>query len=106
MEARTALLSMIDARDRASMNALNAKVQSASRRLDAALAELCGRDIKDIARFRMIWEQFKKTRQTEIIPAIFIGKIDEARHVATGIQGERIAVMKAILSSNGRAARH
>jgi CRP-like cAMP-binding protein len=105
MEARTALLSMLDARDTATRAALNAKVQQASKRLDEALSDLCGRDVKEIAKFRSIWEQFKATRQTEIIPAILTGKVDKARQVATGIQAERISVMKAILSSDACSGR-
>jgi hypothetical protein len=61
--------------------------------------------VKEIAKFRAIWEQFKSTRQKEIIPAILTGKVDKARQVATGIQAERIAVMKAILSSDACSAR-
>jgi hypothetical protein len=45
-----------------------------------------------------VWERFKKTRQTQIIPAIYSGKVSQARQIATGIQAERLAMMQNIMS--------
>jgi hypothetical protein len=36
------------------------------------------------------WTAFKKTRETELVPAILAGKDDEARKLAGGVQKERI----------------
>lgn len=36
------------------------------------------------------WNAFKKTRETELVPAILAGKDDEARKIAGGIQKDRI----------------
>ena len=102
MEARHALISMIEVRDRTARDALNVRVQNASARLDAALVSYCGQEFKVILEFKTVWEQFKATRQTEIIPAIYTGKLDQARRVATGIQAERLAAMKAILQADAK----
>lgn len=97
MEARLALLSMIEARDAATREALNVTVQTASRRLDSKLSRLGHGTAKDAQTFQDVWERFKSTRQTEIIPAVFSGRTDRARQIATGVQGERLATMKSIL---------
>lgn len=46
-----------------------------------------------------VWEQFKATRQDEIIPAIHAGEIDRASRGATGIQAERLARMRSYLGA-------
>ncbi|OYW55556.1 MAG: hypothetical protein B7Y80_17305 [Hyphomicrobium sp. 32-62-53] len=99
IEARLALLSMIDARDAATREALNVTVQTASRRLDAKLSRVSDGAVREAHTFRCVWDMFKTTRQTEIIPAVFSGRMDRAREIATGVQGERLATMKEILMS-------
>jgi CRP-like cAMP-binding protein len=100
MEARRALLSMIDAEDPRVRDALNERVQAASAQLDALLVELSksNAEAKAAAEFRRVWERFKKTRQTQIIPAIYAGKVSQAKQIATGIQAERLAIMQNIMS--------
>jgi hypothetical protein len=51
--------------------------------------------------FKEIWEAFKKTRDTEIIPAIKAGKVDAAKALAKGIQAERLGKMKQLLGELG-----
>jgi CRP-like cAMP-binding protein len=97
MEARLALLSMIEARDAATREALNVTVQTASKRLDFKLEKVGQGAVKDAQTFRGVWEMFKSTRQTEIIPAVFAGRTDRAWQIATGVQGDRLATMKSIL---------
>jgi len=46
VEARSALYSMISAKDKSAQDALNAKVQAASTKLDSALARMTGADAK------------------------------------------------------------
>lgn len=99
VEARLALLSMIEARDAATREALNVTVQTASRRLDSKLSRVGDGAVMEAHTFRGVWDMFKTTRQTEIIPAVFAGRMDRARQIATGVQGERFATMKAILIS-------
>jgi hypothetical protein len=99
IEARLALLSMIEARDAATREALNVTVQTASRRLDTKLSRVSDGADMEAHMFRGVWDMFKTTRQTEIIPAVFSGRVDRARQIATGVQRERLATMKEILMS-------
>ena len=68
--ARTALYSMISAKDVSAQDALNAKVREASTKLDSVLAGMTGADAKAAADFKALWDQFKATRDNQIIPAI------------------------------------
>lgn len=99
MDARRALLSMIEARERTQRDSLYEQVRGASSRLDRLLEQAAAGGAAHIARFRSVWEQFKATRQGEIIPAIYAGEIERARRVATGIQAERLARMRSYLGS-------
>jgi hypothetical protein len=47
------------------------------------------------------WNAFKKTRETELVPAILAGKDDEARKLAGGIQKERYTKCQEMLSALG-----
>lgn len=47
------------------------------------------------------WNAFKKTRETELVPAILAGKEDEARKIAGGIQKERITKCQQLISDLG-----
>jgi hypothetical protein len=95
--ARTALYSMINAKDKSAQDALKAKVQEASTMLDSVLAGMTGADAKSAADFKALWDQFKATRDKQIIPAIYKGKADEAKKIADGIQFERLSKMWSIM---------
>ena len=71
VEARGALYSMVNAKDKSAQDALNAKVQAASTKLDSVLAGMTGVQAKVAADFKVVWDQFKATREKEIIPAIY-----------------------------------
>ena len=60
--ARTALYSMINAKDKSAQDALNAKVQEASTKLDSVLASMTGANAKAAADFKALWDQFKTSR--------------------------------------------
>ena len=47
------------------------------------------------------WNAFKKTRETELVPAILAGKDDEAKKIAGGIQKERITKCQQLVSELG-----
>jgi hypothetical protein len=100
--ARTALYSMINAKDKSAQDALNAKVQEASTKLDSVLAGMTGADAKAAADFKAVWDQFKTTRDNQIIPAIYKGNADEAKKIADGIQSERLSEMWSIMSCKTR----
>jgi hypothetical protein len=100
--ARTALYSMITAKDKSAQDALNAKVQEASTKLESVLAGMTGADAKAAADFKAVWDQFKTTRDNQIIPAIYKGNADEAKKLADGIQSERLSKMWGIMSCKAR----
>jgi hypothetical protein len=97
-DARNALYSMVNARDKSAQDALNAKVQAASTRLDSMLAGMTGADAKVAADFKAVWDQFKATREKEIIPAIYKGNAAEAKKITDGIQYERLSKMWSVMS--------
>ena len=47
------------------------------------------------------WNAFKKTRETELVPAILAGKDDEAKKIAGGIQKERITKCQQLVGELG-----
>jgi len=97
-DARNALYSMINAKDKFVRDALNAKVQAASTKLDSVLAGMTGAETKVAADFKAVWDQFKETREKEIIPAIYKGNAAEAKKITDGIQYERLSKMWSIMS--------
>jgi hypothetical protein len=100
--ARTALYSIINAKEKPAQDALNAKVQEASSKLDSVLAGMTGADAKAAADFKALWEQFKATRDNQIIPAIYKGNAAEAKKITDGIQSERLSKMWSIMSCKVR----
>jgi hypothetical protein len=100
--ARTALYSMTLAKEKSAQDAWNAKVQTASTKLDSVLAGMTGADAKRAADFKAVWDQFKETREKEIVPAIYTGNADEAKKIADGIQAERLVKMWGIMSCKVR----
>jgi hypothetical protein len=100
--ARTALYSMTLAKDKTAQDAWNAKVQAASTQLDSVLAGMTGADAKVASDFKAVWDQFKATREKEIIPAIYNGKADDAKKITSGIQAQRLSKMWSIMSCEVR----
>ena len=101
-DARNALYSMVNAKDKSVQDALNAKVQASSTKLDSVLAGMTGAEAKVAADFKAVWDQFKATRENEIIPAIYKGNADEAKRIANGIQYQRLSQMWSIMSCKVR----
>ena len=96
--ARIALYSMVNAKDKSAQDALMAKLRSESDKLDSVLAGMTGTEAKVAADFKAIWDQFKATRDQEIIPAIYKGNADDAKRIADGIQLDRLSKMWRIMS--------
>jgi signal transduction histidine kinase/CheY-like chemotaxis protein len=91
---RAHLLGMIDARDRESKQKLHARIKELSGEIDASFERLLGGslggDVKvGVSRAQKLWQEFKETRDSRLIPAIYEGRLEEARALATGIQAER-----------------
>ena len=89
---------MLNAKDKAAQDTVKAQMQAASTKLDSALTSMSGAHAKIAADFKVVWDQFKATREEEIIPAIYKGNVDDARKMADGIQSERLAKMWRIMS--------
>jgi hypothetical protein len=47
------------------------------------------------------WAAFKKTRETELVPAVLAGKEDDAKKLVNGIQKERYTKCQQILADIG-----
>jgi hypothetical protein len=90
------------AKDKTAQDAWNAKVQAASTQLDSVLAGMTGADAKVASDFKAVWDQFKATRENEIIPAIYNGKADDAKKITSGIQAQRLSKMWSIMSCKVR----
>jgi hypothetical protein len=98
VDERGALYSMLNAKGKSAQDALNAKVQATSTKLDSVLAGMTGPHAKVAADFKAIWDQFKATRDNELIPAIYKGNADDAKKIADGIQLDRLSNMWGIMS--------
>ena len=98
VDARNSLYSMLNAKDKFAQDVLNAKVQAASTKLDSVLAGMTGADGKVAADFKAVWDQFKETREREIMPAIYKGNAGDARKITDGIQLDRLSQMWRIMS--------
>jgi len=98
VDARNTLYSMLNAKDKSAQDVLNAKVQAASTKLDSVLAGMTGADAKVADAFKAVWDQFKETREREIIPAIYKGNAGDAKKIADSIQLDRMSQMWRIMS--------
>jgi hypothetical protein len=103
VKARENLIAMIEAPDASKYDAQIAEISKATKAVDAALASALADKkaspaLKD---FKKTWEEFKKTRDTQIIPALKGGKKDEAKALAKGIQAERYKKMTELLTAAG-----
>jgi hypothetical protein len=102
MEARGHLVAMIGSSDKAAYPDLKTKIYAASDKVDAAVNTMlksynAGNEAQ-ASTFKPVWEAFKVTRNNEIIPAMFAGKVADAKALATGIQAERMKQMRGALN--------
>ncbi len=107
LKARESLVTLLDTTDKTTQATLQENIQKATKDVDetlkSALADKATpkEQAATYKEFKAIWEDFKKTRDTEIIPAVKSGKVDTAKSIAKGIQAERLAKMKQLLASLG-----
>lgn len=105
--ARENLVAMLDAADKAAQEELKKKVDEASAALETAMeAMLSDANISEdnkgkLNKFKETWAAFKETREKEIVPAIYAGKPEDAKALATGVQAERMTTMKDLLKELG-----
>jgi hypothetical protein len=72
----------------------SARARSGEQQIDSLLAP----DAKVAAEFKTVWDQFKATRDNEIVPAIYKGNVNDAKKLADGIQFQRRSRMWSIMS--------
>lgn len=95
--ARAKLLEMVDSRGKGDLDALKREVYASSAKLEGTVGDLAGTDAARALEFRRVWQAFKRTREQEILPAVYRGRYDQARSIAYGVQAERFEKMKAAL---------
>ena len=99
MEARANLVKMLDSKDTAANDVMKANIAAATAKVDTIVTGMAKdpADASKAAAFSAVWGDFKKTRDTEIMPFVYAGKHAEAKALGTGVQAERMGKMKAAL---------
>ncbi|MBI3753325.1 MAG: MCP four helix bundle domain-containing protein [Deltaproteobacteria bacterium] len=102
-EVRSLLMAMTEETDKQKMDMYAHKIKDLTRSIDGNLAELLAgsqgeKMVETIKELKSIWDEFKHTRDTQIIPFIYEDKIKEAKELALGIQAERYKKMTALLN--------
>ncbi len=91
---RASLLGMMAATDRAAQGKLHEQIKALTGEIEASLHGLLGGSASGgfkarIEEIHQVWHAFRDTRDNQLIPAIYAGRLEEARALATGIQAER-----------------
>ena len=100
--ARESLVTMMTNKDKRGADQQKI-VKTTADAVSAHLAKLKAPAGKD-AQFKELvetWNAFKKTRETDLVPAILAGKEDEARKLAGGVQKERITKCQQLVGDLG-----
>jgi hypothetical protein len=104
-DARSNLVSMVGSKDKAEQEALKAKVDEATTKLEETTKAMLADDNKDddekLTTFEKTWAEFKGTREADIVPAIYAGDNAKAKEIATGVQAERMKAMNEVVSALG-----
>lgn len=107
MTARENLVAMLDAPDAAAQDKHQEEITKATQQVnDTITTALADKDtppqqVAKLEEFQQVWQEFKKTRDEGIIPAIKSGRKVDAKQLATTIQLERVRKMKGILVELG-----
>jgi len=105
-KARAGVVTMLDA-EASQFEALQAQITSASEIVDAALITALADEMNTADQLKVYnevkstWEDFKKTRDAELIPALKAGKKAEAKALATSVQAERFKKLNTLLTELG-----
>lgn len=93
--AREKAVALLDAKEKGAQDALIAEINKASAEVDSQLGALSADPkAKEAA---TVWAEFKKTRETEIIPAVQKGDVAKAKEIAGGVQKDRFKKMTDLL---------
>lgn len=99
-DARLSLLMMMNAKERADMEAYHQRIKDSSKKIDERFSSLLSTNKNEIEVYRRLEAlnsaraAFVRTRDTQIIPLIYAGKAEIARKIALGVQTERYDKMK------------
>ena len=102
-EVRVGLLTMMSVDNRSDKERWQQIIKENSEGIDNIILKLLERNrgnstiLESIQDLNKIYKDFKLTRDTEIIPFIFDGKVEDARRLAMGIQAGRYEKMRAIV---------
>lgn len=92
-QAREKLVALLDTADKGTQKVLIAEIMTitaeADKKIDAAISSASESTKPSLEDAKKTWEDFKKTRNDEIIPAVQSGDVAKAKALATGIQKER-----------------
>ncbi|MEP9410735.1 MAG: MCP four helix bundle domain-containing protein [Candidatus Brocadia sp.] len=102
VDARTALVTMLGESDRARQEECRTKVKNLTEETKALFLKLIenakGTNIgARLNELKAAWDIFRDTRDNEVIPNFFAGKVDEAKAVGGGIQKERFAKISSMV---------
>lgn len=97
-DARGALYSLLNAKDKSTQDALRAELRQASDKVDSLIGKMTGPNAATAADFKIVWDHFKATRDQEIIPMIEKGSLESAKKIADTIQLDRLSKMWGIMS--------
>lgn len=102
LDARTALVTMLGESDRAKQEECRTKVKNLTEETLAFFPKLIenakGTNVEaKLNELKAAWDIFRNTRDNEVIPNFFAGKVDEAKAVGGGIQKERFAKISSMV---------
>ncbi|MBM4056126.1 MAG: hypothetical protein FJ264_15955 [Planctomycetes bacterium] len=102
VDARTALVSMLGESNRGKQEEYSAKVKNLTNETITFLSTLMekakGTNVAGkLKELKDAWDIFRNTRDNEVIPNFFAGKVDEAKAVGGGIQKERFAKISSMV---------
>jgi methyl-accepting chemotaxis protein len=91
---RAHLLTMAMHKDRAIQEREHNAIRALTKEIDANFDQLLASNLSEetktkVRKVREPWEEFRNTRDSELIPFIYNGKVAEAQALALGIQRER-----------------
>jgi methyl-accepting chemotaxis protein len=107
---RAALLTMMSLTRRSDQEASQQEIKERSAQMDILLQRVRDRNRNDPATLQKLQElektanDFAQTRDVQVIPLVYAGKIEEARNVAVGIQMDRFEKMQTIARQLGDEA--
>ena len=107
---RAALLSMMSVTQRTDQETWHQDIKQRSKEIAEAVQALLERNRNNpqlsgkLEGFKTDWESFAQMRDTQIIPLIYAGKIEQAKALAFGIQDERHRKMRALAQKLGDEA--